>query len=109
MKKYIQANKLLAMCREDIELFGEPQGDIMEWVSRIVEECPPVDNIVRLPLGIGQSIWTIPDGVHGIVESMYVGRKGVQRMFARLDNGEKINFTPKGIHKDVTAKDPAQG
>ena len=109
MKKFIRPNVLRAMFREDIELFGQPEGDLMEWVSRIIDECPAAENVVHLPLAFGQSVWTLPEMEHGVVESMYVGKFGIQRVFVRLDNGQKINFALKGIGKDVTAKPPVQG
>lgn len=96
------------MFREDIEMFGQPHGDLMEWVSRIVEECPNAENVIHLSYAPGQSVWT-PDGKHGVIESLYIGRRGVQRVFARMDDGEKLNCSAKGLGIDILKRDPVQG
>lgn len=104
MKKYIKPNALLSLCREDIEIFGQP-GDAMEWIARLVDECPPAENLVHIQYAPGTNVWT-PSGKHGVIESLYIGRRGVQRIFARMDDGSKMNCSPKGIGKDIMARNP---
>ena len=108
MRKYIKASVLLALFRANIAACGEPQGDIYEWASRIVEECPPAENMLHLTYAPGQSVWT-PDGRHGVIESLYIGQRGVQRVFFHMDDGEKLNCSRKGIGKDILKYNPVQG
>lgn len=105
MKKYVNPRVLLAMCREDIELFGQPDN-AMEWISRIADECPPSENIMHVPFAPGTIVWT-PDGRTGMVESLYIGQRGVQRIFVRLIDGSKLNCSAKGIGKDILRKPPS--
>lgn len=104
MKKYIDASELLEIFRDDEMLSCDRPFDVYQWAANIVDECPPAENIVRLPFSVGTH-FTTPDGRRGVIESFYIGKSGVQRIFARLSDGEKINFTPKGIGKDVFIDD----
>ena len=58
-----------------------------------------------LPLGFGQTVY-FPDGATGELESCYIGRKGVQRLFLRRSDGEKVTSKPNGIGRDFFLKDP---
>ena len=100
MKKYIEASTLLALFQDDEMLSCDRPFDIYQWAANIIDECPAAENVIYLPIAIGAKV-TTPDGVNGVVDTLYVGRKGVQRIFARLENGERINFTTKGIGKDI--------
>ena len=104
MKKYINASELLDLFRDDEMLSCDRPFDVYQWAENIVDECPPAENIVHLPFSVGTKL-TTPDGRRGVIESFYIGKKGVQRIFARLSDGERINFTPKGIGKDVFIAD----
>ena len=105
MKKYIEASELKEMFRDDEMLSCDRPFDIYQWAENIIDECPPAKKAVELPLEIGQDVWTA-DGQHGTVCNYYFGRGGLQRIFATLDSGDRINFTPKGIKKDVFFSDP---
>ena len=100
MKKFIEASTLLQMFQDDEMLSCDRPFDIYQWAANIIEECPAAENIYQAPLAIGQRVQTA-DGRFGIVDTYYIGKKGLQRIFVRLDNGERFNFTPKGIGKDV--------
>ena len=107
MKKYIEAAKLIELFRDDEMLSCDRPFDIYQWAENIIDECPPAENIIRLPFAVGTKL-TTPDGKSGEIESFYIGKKGIQRVFARLSGGEKINFTLKGIGKDVIIDDPVE-
>jgi hypothetical protein len=108
MKKYINPHVLLAIFREKSAAFGDRQKDIYLWVSGIVKECPLANNVMHLSYMPGQSIWT-PDGRHGVVETLYLGRRGIQRVFCRMDDGEKLNCSAKGLNWDILKYNPLQG
>lgn len=121
MKKYVEVGELLELFRDDEMLSCDRPYDVYQWAANIVEECPPADvceaggvaviqrdgtqKIFRIPVAINQRVWT-PDGQRGVVDSLYVGQKGIQRIFVRLENGERINLTPKGIGKDILFSNP---
>lgn len=121
MKKYVEVGELLDLFRDDEMLSCDRPYDVYQWAANIVEECPAADvceaggvavirrdgtqKIFRIPFAINQPVWT-PDGQRGIVDAFYVGKNGIQRIFVRLDDGERINFTPKGIGKDIMLEPP---
>lgn len=108
MKKYINASDLLQIFRDDEMLSCDRPFDVYQWAENIVDECPPAKDVIRLPFSVGTGL-TTADGRRGMIESYYIGKNGVQRVFARLSDGEKINFTLKGIGKDVFIDDAPRG
>ena len=127
MAKYINAKELIEMFEDDEMLSCDRPFDVYQWARNIIEECPAAKNVIecpangiiivtsssngtkelRLPLSINQKVWT-PDGIAGRVDSFYFGRSGIQRIFVTLESGERINFTAKGIGKDILTSDPAE-
>ncbi len=126
MKKYVEVNQLLELFRDDEMLSCDRPFDVYQWAANIIEECPAAEVVeagaylagavgvdmpdgthkaVCFPLSMGQSVWT-PEGRHGAVETLYVGKRGVQRIFIRFDDGESINLKPKGIGKDIVTEQP---
>ena len=53
----------------------------------------------------GQKVWKL-DGTQGVVDSLYFGKHGVQRIFVMFRGGERINLKPNGIGKDVFLSPP---
>lgn len=104
MKKYINASELLDLFRDDEMLSCDRPFDVYQWAENIVDECPPAKDIIRLPFSVGTWL-TTADGRRGVIEAFYIGKNGIQRVFARLSDGEKINFTLKGVGKDVFIDD----
>lgn len=98
--KYINATELIEMFRDDEMLSCDRPFDIYQWALNIIDECPAAENVIHLPIRIGAEIRTA-DGRRGVVDTYYIGKKGVQRIFAVLEDRERINFTPKGIGRDV--------
>lgn len=104
MAKYINAKELIEMFRDDEMLSCDRPFDIYQWAVNIIEECPSAKDVFRFPIPIGAKIRTA-DGRTGVVDTYYIGKKGIQRIFATLDDGEKINFKQKGIGRDVFLSD----
>ena len=98
--KYINATELIEMFRDDEMLSCDRPFDIYQWALNIIDECPAAEDVIKLPVPIGAKIRTA-DGRAGEIDTLYIGKLGVQRIFATLDDGEKINFKQKGIGKDV--------
>ena len=121
MKKYVEVGELLELFRDDEMLSCDRPYDVYQWAANIIEECPPAnvsdsgavvvlqrdgaERFFRVPIAINQPVWT-PDGQRGVVDALYVGKNGIQRIFVRLENGERINLTPKGIGKDILFNKP---
>jgi hypothetical protein len=105
MRKYINASKLIHMIQNDEVLVRELSPFLQQRLLTIIDECPNVGSAFDLPIEIGAQIITAA-GKTGVVESCYVGGKGVQRIFARMNDGEKLSFKPKDIGMGVFLSDP---
>lgn len=104
MRKYINASKLIHMIQNDEVLFRELSPFLQQRLLAIIDECPNVGSAFDLQIDIGSNIKTA-DGRTGVVDSFYIGKKGVQRIFARMDDGEKLSFKPKDIGFGVFLSD----
>ena len=107
MKKYIEASELLSIFRDDEMLSCDRPFDVYQWAENIIDECPPAQNVISIPFPIGTKVYTL-DGRSGTVQTFYVGKTGIQRIFVLLSDGEQINFTMKGIGKDIFINNPAE-
>ena len=104
MRKYINAAKLVRMIENDEVLFRELTPFLRQRILNIIDECPNVGSVSDLPIKIGAKIVTA-DGRAGEVDSIYLGTRGIQRIFARMGDGEKYSFKPKDIGIGVFISD----
>lgn len=104
MEKYISKKDIIELFNEDAEMSFAAPIDALRWALNIIEDCPEADIIVT-PVRPGQRVW-LTDGTECKVVSLYIGAKGVQRIFIRLPDGTEKNLTPKGIGKDIFLEDP---
>ena len=53
----------------------------------------------------GQKVWK-PDGTQGFISSLYLGKKGIQRLFVMFGANERMNLKPNGIGRDILLVPP---
>ena len=84
---------------------SEIHFDAVQDFLQIILDCPEPKHLIQTPVVPMQRVWTA-DGIPGYVESIYLGKNGIQRFFVALENGEKMNFKQKGIGKDIFLECP---
>lgn len=87
---------------EDAEL----AFDTINLISALQNENTEMKKLLP-PVLPGQKVWK-PDGTQGVVDSLYFGKKGIQRVFVMFRGGERINLKQNGIGRDILLSPPEE-